>query len=155
SDPKGWAFAYYNQYPALTVFFYPPLFYLLEGLGYAVFGVSHAVAQGLESAFVLAAALGGFALARKFMSAPAALGAALALIAAPQVALWGRAVMLDVPALAFVIWSLWAAIAFVDTKRPGFLYLAAALVLGGSIPRSTPPTSWRRSASFCSAPAAS
>jgi hypothetical protein len=74
---------------ALTVFFYPPLFYLLLAIGYALFGVSHAVAQGLESAFVLAAALGGFALARKFMSAPAALGAGLALIAAPQVASGG------------------------------------------------------------------
>ncbi len=130
SDPKGWAFAYYNQYPALTVFFYPPLFYLLEGVGYGVFGVSHAVAQGLESAFVLMAALGGFALARKFMSAPAALGAALALIAAPQIALWSRAVMLDVPALAFIIWALWATVAYTETRRPAFLYLAAALVLG-------------------------
>lgn len=130
TDPKGWAFAYYNQYPALTVFFYPPLFYLLLAVGYALFGVSHAVAQGLESAFVLMTALGGFALARKFMSAPAAIGAGLALIAAPQVALWGRAVMLDVPALAFVIWSLWATTSFADSRRPGFLYLAAALVLG-------------------------
>lgn len=130
ADPKGWAFAYYNQYPALTIFFYPPLFYALMAVGYALFGVSPAVAQGLESAFVLMAALGGYALARKFMSPLAAIGAALALVGAPEIALWGRAVMLDVPALAFVIWSLWATLSFVETRRSLFLYLAAALVLG-------------------------
>jgi hypothetical protein len=132
ADPKGWAFAYYDRYPALTIFFYPPLFYVLLAAAYAVFGVSHAVAQGLESAFVLALGLGAFALARRFMSPTAALGAALALLGAPQVALWGRAVMLDVPALAFVVWSLWAALEFTRTGRSGFLYLAATLVLGAA-----------------------
>lgn len=130
SDPKGWAYHYYDQYPALTIFFYPPLFYLLEAGAYALLGVSHAVAQGTESLFVLMLGLGGFALARKFMTPLAAIGAALALIGAPEIALWGRAVMLDVPALAFVVWSLWTALTFAQTKRSPYLYLLAALVLG-------------------------
>jgi len=130
ADPKGWAYGYYNQYPALTIFFYPPLFYVLTAAAYVPFGVSHAVAQGVESAFVLALGLGGFALARKFMHPVAAIGAGLALIGAPEIALWGRSVMLDVPALAFVVWALWAAQRFAETRRSGFLYLAAALVLG-------------------------
>jgi hypothetical protein len=37
-DPKTWAVNYYLQYPALTVLFYPPLFYFFEALAFAVFG---------------------------------------------------------------------------------------------------------------------
>ena len=38
--------------------------------------------------------------------------------------------MLDVPALAFIVWSLYATARFVETRRTGFLYGLAALVLG-------------------------
>ena len=33
---------YYVQYPALTILFYPPLFYAVAAPFYAIFGVSHA-----------------------------------------------------------------------------------------------------------------
>src|SRR5712671_4560850 len=44
SDPKTWAMQYYVQYPALTILFYPPLFYVTLAPFYALFGVSHSVA---------------------------------------------------------------------------------------------------------------
>jgi hypothetical protein len=129
-DPVGWAYRYYDQYPALTIFFYPPLFpFILSGF-YAVFGVSHAVAQATESLFVLALGLGGYMLARRMLQPLSAIGAALALMSAPELALWGRQVMLDVPALAFVVWSLVATVTFIETRRPILLYAIAALVLG-------------------------
>ena len=47
-DPAGYAYRYYAQYPALTILFYPPLFYAISAPFYALLGVSlanaHAVA---------------------------------------------------------------------------------------------------------------
>ena len=38
-DPTGYAYRYYAQYPALTILFYPPLFYAISAPFYAVLGV--------------------------------------------------------------------------------------------------------------------
>ena len=43
-DPTGYAYRYYPQYPALTILFYPPLFYAISAPFYAVLGVSHETA---------------------------------------------------------------------------------------------------------------
>lgn len=43
-DPTGYAYRYYAQYPALTILFYPPLFYAISAPFYAVLGVSHETA---------------------------------------------------------------------------------------------------------------
>jgi len=43
-DPAQFAAQYYVQYPALTILFYPPLFYVVSAPFFAVFGVSHATA---------------------------------------------------------------------------------------------------------------
>ena len=40
-DPAGYAYRYYAQYPALTILFYPPLFYAISAPFYALLGVSH------------------------------------------------------------------------------------------------------------------
>ena len=47
-DPTGYAYNYYARYPALTILFYPPLFYVLLAVFYAVFGVSQTAAIGAE-----------------------------------------------------------------------------------------------------------
>ena len=44
ADPPAWAMEYYVRYPALTILFYPPLFYLVSAPFYALFGVSHTTA---------------------------------------------------------------------------------------------------------------
>src|ERR1039458_7626420 len=40
-NPIGFAYRHYAQYPALTILFYPPLFYILAAPFYALLGVSH------------------------------------------------------------------------------------------------------------------
>src|SRR5262245_43786541 len=39
-DPRGWAYAYYEQYPAVSVRRHPPVFGLAESLVYSFTGVS-------------------------------------------------------------------------------------------------------------------
>ena len=62
---------------ALTIFFYPPLFYAIQAVAYAALGVSHAAAQGTESLVWRSA--WGLCAGEEFLK-PLALGAALALM---------------------------------------------------------------------------
>jgi hypothetical protein len=126
-DPVRWAYDYYLQYPALSILFYPPLFYVLLVPIYAAFGVSQASALLLSALFVFMLGLSTFALARRLVPAPAALGVAIAAIAAPEMAFWGRMVMLDIPAIALTVWAVVHFLRFCDNNRT--IDLAAFLVL--------------------------
>ncbi len=129
SDPAGYAIDYYVRYPALTILFYPPLFYVFSAPFFAVFGVSPATALLPVMITYFALGAGTYALARRWLGPPAALGAALVLVGAPEIALWGRQVMLEVPSYALLIWSVWALFRHLDGGRPAPLYGAAFLFL--------------------------
>lgn len=58
--PVEFAYDYYRQWPALTILFYPPLFYVVLAAVYAVLGVSEASALVAEFAFLLLLAWGAF-----------------------------------------------------------------------------------------------
>ena len=73
-DPVRFAIDYYMRYPAVTILFYPPLFPIVEAFFFALFGVSHFVAQLTVTAFLLAFALGTRQLARLWMTDAAAVG---------------------------------------------------------------------------------
>jgi len=132
-DPAGFAYRYYAQYPALTILFYPPLFYAVSAPFYAVFGVSETTALLVVGLHYLMFAWGALRLFRSWLPEPQALAAAVMLVAAPEIAFWGRQVMLEVPALAYLVWS---AVVFTRYRRaqaaggrPLLLWLAAALLV--------------------------
>ncbi len=129
---KQWAINYYLQYPAVTVLTYPPLFALVEALFFAAFGVSHAVAQLSVSLFFLAAAWGAYFLARGWVGRITALSTVLLFIGTPVMVLWGRQVMLEIPAFAFLLWSSYFFFLYLDSGRPRNLYLVVLLVLGAA-----------------------
>jgi len=113
-DPSGFAYAYYAKYPALTILFYPPLFYLLSAPFYALFGVSQETALLVVGLHYLMFAWGIWRLFRFWLPSYQALTATVMLAAAPEVAFWGRQVMLEIPAYAFMIWS---AVQFIRYRR--------------------------------------
>ena len=59
-DPVRWAIDYYLRRPALTIMFYPPLFYAAEAITFALFGVSHFMAQFTVALFVLLLGVSGY-----------------------------------------------------------------------------------------------
>ncbi|MGH6976761.1 MAG: ArnT family glycosyltransferase, partial [Stellaceae bacterium] len=73
--------------------------------------------------------LGLYRLTRLWASRPAALGAALMMMGMPEVALWGRQVMLDIPAMAWLVWGIYAFARFLKVDRGRDLALAAVLLL--------------------------
>lgn len=103
--PVEFAYDYYRQWPALTILFYPPLFYGVLAAVYSVLGVSEASALLTEVAFLFLLAWGAFRLSRHWLEPPSALAVALLLLGAPELAFWGRQIMLDVPAYAFLVWA--------------------------------------------------
>lgn len=105
NDPYGWAEAYYLQYPALTILFYPPAFFGLLAIAYALFSVSHATAVGTVTVCFFALALGIYRVVRLWASSSAALAAALLFMAAPEVQIWAQQVMLEIPMLAAATWA--------------------------------------------------
>ena len=130
-DPTGYAYRYYAQYPALTILFYPPLFYAISAPFYAVLGVSHETALLVVALHYLALGLGCWRLARYWLPAAPSLAFATLVLWLPEVAFWGRQVMLEVPAFAFLVWSAVAVVAYLRGGPPRWLYLGAALLVLG------------------------
>jgi 4-amino-4-deoxy-L-arabinose transferase-like glycosyltransferase len=122
--PMDFAYDYYRQWPALTILFYPPLFYIVLAAAYALFGVSEASALLPELGFLLLLAWGAFRLSRNWLDPPGALAAALLLIAAPELAYWARQVMLDIPAYAFLVWAAALLVRYLRSRQKWTLFAA-------------------------------
>lgn len=128
-DPMGYAYAYYARYPALTVLFYPPLFYFLSAPLYLLLGVSHQTALLAVFLHYAAFGIGCYRLGLFWLRPAMALLLALILVTAPEIAFWGRQVMLEIPAFAFLVWSAVALMTYRRTERPPMLYLAVFLLV--------------------------
>lgn len=127
--PVTWAEAYYLQYPSLSILFYPPLFYVFEAVVFALAGVTQFAAQATVALFYALLGLGVYRLTRLWTSRAAALGAALMLMGMPELALWGRQVMLDVPAMAWLVWGIYAFACFLRFDRGRDLVFAVLFLL--------------------------
>jgi len=76
-----------------------------------------------------ALAFGLYLLARRWLTFPIAVAVGLSIMAIPGVALWGRQVMLEVPAMAFAVWAFVLLRRYAETAVPRLLYLGAFLLL--------------------------
>lgn len=128
-DPAGYAYAYYAKYPALTILFYPPLFYVLSAPFYALFGVSENTALLVIGLHYIAFAWGSLRLFRFWLGQWQALAATVMLVAAPEIAFWGRQVMLEIPSLAFAVWSAVLFTRYRRESRSSLLYWALVLLV--------------------------
>ena len=128
-DPKTWAVDYYLQYPALSILFYPPLFYFVEAAMFAVLGVSHWAAQLTVSLFTALLAGASYGVVRLNFPRWSALGASLLVIGGPEIAFWARQIMLDVPAYAVLVTSVYCYCLYLRSESPLYLYLAVLGVL--------------------------
>ncbi len=127
-DPIRYAKAYYDQYPGINIGFYPPFLYLVTAPLLAVFGVCHAVCQAVVSTFASLCAMAGYAWTRPLLGRAAACACGAMLVLVPEMALWGRQVQLDVPAVALLLWGGWALTRWLETPSSRWLWLAALLL---------------------------
>jgi hypothetical protein len=126
-DPVDLAVRYYARYPVIAPATYPPFFYTLEGLAFAVFGPSPYTARFVVLLFAVMAGLYTMAWARRWIGPLAGwTGAFLALM--PGIVVWSNTVMLNVPATALGLASLYHFRRWLETTRMTSLVLTALFV---------------------------
>ncbi len=138
SSPLAFTVSYFAQYPGITIGFYPPGFAALLAVFYAVFGVGHAAAQLCLSGATLVLALGTHALAIRCGTRfwPAFCAGLLA-IGFPEMLIWSRQIQPELPAYAFVVWSIYFLLRWLDEQRPHQLLLAVVLFVFGLYVKQT------------------
>lgn len=137
NDPKGWTYNYYLQYPALTILFYPPLFYFFLAMAYAVFSTSHSVAVGIVIFFLALWAWGVFELGKLIAGYWSGIFSAILLFLTPVVIKWSQQVMLEIPMLALATWSLVFVLKYTEDKRLLFMLAAALMAIAALYTKQT------------------
>lgn len=106
----------------------PPLFTVVLGLCFRLFGESIAVARAAAGFFGLSMVAACWAImARRCGAFVAAIGAAL-LLAAPQVLWLCASAMQEVPAIGTALWALWAILRWQEHRRWHWLALSGAVL---------------------------
>lgn len=123
---RDYAVRYYLQYPSLGLLVWPPLFHALEGAAMLAFGPSLGVAKALILAFAAMATAYLVALVARTHDAWTACLAGLLFVVSPMIVTYSRQVMLEMPALAFVLAATYHWVAYVDRARRAHLWLGAA-----------------------------
>jgi hypothetical protein len=132
AHPLTFALRYFARYPVISPATYPPLFYLIEGAAFHVFGTSPHVVKTLIAAFSVMTGVYVMAWARRWIGPRAGwAGAFVALV--PAMVLWTNTVMLNVPATALGIASLYHVRRWLESAERRHLLLTivvlAALIL--------------------------
>lgn len=112
--PMAFAQEYYRHYPKVGLGHWPPVFYLVQSAWTLPFGVSRASLLLLMAALTALVGLLLFREARIHFGAAPALGAALLMLALPQLQIFTRAVMAEMLVALFVWLSIQAYARFLD-----------------------------------------
>jgi dolichyl-phosphate-mannose-protein mannosyltransferase len=123
-NPFTFALEYFARYPVIAPTIYPPVFYLLEGGAFSIFGISPFVAKGLVLVFVLVAAFYMVLWLRQAVHPEAGWGGVVLLLQ-PGVITWSNAIMLNVPAMTLGLATLYHGRQLLDQPRSRQLYLVA------------------------------
>jgi hypothetical protein len=135
--PVQYANDWFRYFPALTISLYPPIFPLSEAVAFSVFGFSHPVAQATVAAFTGLAAFGLYRACRTAQDPLAATGAVLLMFSAPNVLLWSRQVMMELPTLAFLLLAAGNLLRYQASRHRRDLMIATALALAGIYTKQT------------------
>jgi hypothetical protein len=135
--PMQYAGEWFRHFPALTISLYPPIFPLAEAAAFGLFGFSHQVAQATVAAFTSLAAFGVYRLSRTVLNRVAATGAMLMMFAAPGVLLWSRQVVMELPALAFVLLASGHLLRYQASRQRRDLLVATVLGLAALYTKQT------------------
>ncbi|MCA1685969.1 MAG: phospholipid carrier-dependent glycosyltransferase, partial [Planctomycetia bacterium] len=126
--PYRFALADYARYPGFSLPYHPPAYPTLLGLSFLATGVSYPAARAF-----IGLCLGGsgslfFAiLRRQGVAAVPSVGCALLLLTAPEIVLWSRDTMSEIPALVFVMAGTYWFMEWLRAPRPVHAWASFAL----------------------------
>ena len=120
-----YATQYYTKYPALGIGYYPPFFAIVEALFFGLFGISVFSARLTVVFFAVIGVIFWFKLIKLVYDEKTAFYSSLLFISTPFIVKWSRSVMLEMPALAMVIVSVYFFFNFIEhnKKRHGWYFI--------------------------------
>lgn len=125
SNPKDYAERYYEQYPALGLLVWPPLFHGVCGVAMLIFGTSADVARWLVLLSFIVSCWCVYRMARRIFDDDRASAVMILYSIAPLIFDYSRDVMLEMPALALVMVSVDQFDLWLRGTRRHHLYIAA------------------------------
>ncbi len=126
---KQYATSYYNQYPALGLLIWPPLFHFIEGLWMLVFGLSVTSSKFLVLLFLAVACYFLYRIMRRSHTGEQSLLATALFAFSPMVFELSSQVMLEVPTLALALGSIYFFQLYLDSSKPKQVAAAAAFAV--------------------------
>lgn len=127
AHPVQYAYAYYAHYPAIELFHWPPVFYVVEAVFFVLLGPSALAARLAILLFALLGLFFWFELVYELENKWAAAVSAGVLALVPQIFLFEKTVMLEVPCLALCIAASYCWIRYLRGSSQAFLYGFAVL----------------------------
>ena len=130
-DPFGFAVENYVQFPGHSIPYHPPGYALMLGVWFKVFGLSYFSARAF-----IAVCLGMCLLAFRQIilelneNRKTAIVSALILGSIPQVVIWSRTSMSELPGMVFILWGTYFFVVSLRTKSTNGQALNCALALG-------------------------
>lgn len=131
--PVEYAYRYYAQYPAVALFHWPPLFYLFEGMSFLLLGASAVSARLTVMLFSVLLLWQWFRMVEEWQDSYTAAIATAVLGLLPEMLIFEKTVMLEVPSLALCVAAIRYWGRYLDEERKSDLYafglwLTAALL---------------------------
>ena len=135
TDPKGYAENYFEQYPALGLLVWPPLFHGICGAAMLAFGTSVTVARLLILGSLITSTVCVYRIARRVADEQLATVTAIVFATMPIIFQYGRDVMLEMPTMAFVLISVDQFDLWLSSNRRRSLYFAAVAAAMAALTR--------------------
>ena len=135
TNPKAYAEAYYDQYPALGLMIWPPLFHGVCGVCMIMFGTSVDVARGLVLLSLIVSCLVLYRITCRVCNSERAFGVTVLYSICPLIFDYSRDVMLEMPTLALVLCSVDQFDLWQRNLRHRNLYLASAFAALAALTR--------------------
>ena len=122
AHPVEYAYAYYAHYPAIALFHWPPLFHPIEAIFFLFLGPSVLAARLAIVMFALFGLFFWFQLIHELEDKWTAAFSTVVLALVPQVFLFEKAVMLEVPCLALCIAASYFWVRYLRESNNALLY---------------------------------
>ncbi len=127
AHPVQYTYLYYAHYPAIELLHWPPLLHAVEGVVFLLFGPSVLTARLTVLAFALFGLVFWFKLVAELENRWAAFLSTILLALLPQVLVFEKAVMLEVPCLALCIAASYYWVRYLREAKSSCLYAFAVL----------------------------
>ncbi len=134
-QPKAYAEDYFEQYPALGLLVWPPMFHAVCGAAMIAFGTSVMVARLIVFGSLIVSTVCVYRIIRRIVSEDLAALTAILFSTLPIVFQYGRDVMLEMPTMAFVLISIDQFDVWLGQHKRRALYFAAVAAAFAALTR--------------------